>query len=61
MPPMSWAPSTTTFFSLALVVRLLAARYAVLDDCDEVYNYWEPLHLLLYGTGVGLRRAGCLC
>ena len=21
-------------------------------DCDEVYNYWEPLHYLLYGTGL---------
>lgn len=20
-------------------------------DCDEVFNYWEPLHFLLYGTG----------
>lgn len=20
-------------------------------DCDEVFNYWEPLHFLLFGTG----------
>ena len=21
-------------------------------DCDEVYNYWEPLHFLVHGTGL---------
>ncbi|OZC07174.1 plasmid Maintenance Protein [Onchocerca flexuosa] len=25
--------------------------WSVISDCDEVYNYWEPLHLFLYGTG----------
>ena len=23
-----------------------------LPDCDEVFNYYEPLHFLLYGTGL---------
>ncbi|KAI6178863.1 Alg9 mannosyltransferase domain containing protein [Aphelenchoides besseyi] len=23
----------------------------IILDCDEVYNYWEPLHLLLFGRG----------
>jgi len=23
-----------------------------ITDCDEVYNYWEPLHFLLYGYGM---------
>ncbi|KRX52756.1 Alpha-1,2-mannosyltransferase ALG9 [Trichinella sp. T9] len=21
-------------------------------DCDEVYNYWEPVHMLVYGSGM---------
>ncbi|VDK74941.1 unnamed protein product [Gongylonema pulchrum] len=25
--------------------------WSTISDCDEVYNYWEPLHLFLYGTG----------
>uniref|UniRef100_A0A915E6S3 Mannosyltransferase n=1 Tax=Ditylenchus dipsaci TaxID=166011 RepID=A0A915E6S3_9BILA len=25
--------------------------WAIITDCDEVYNYWEPLHLLLFGRG----------
>lgn len=36
---------------LVLVVsRLIAARYAIIDDCDEVFNYWEPVHLLVRQT-----------
>ena len=23
-----------------------------ISDCDETYNYWEPLHFLLYGSGL---------
>jgi alpha-1,2-mannosyltransferase len=26
-----------------------------LMDCDEVFNYWEPLHFLLYGAGSSLQ------
>ena len=25
--------------------------FNIIHDCDEVYNYWEPLHYLLYGYG----------
>jgi alpha-1,2-mannosyltransferase len=48
-------------FSLLLVPRLLAAQYAIIGDCDEgplsfrlltaVYNYWEPTHYLVHGSG----------
>ncbi|KAJ3354464.1 mannosyltransferase [Entophlyctis luteolus] len=32
--------------------RLLSAlQYPVIADCDEVFNYWEPTHFLLYGAG----------
>ncbi|EPX73212.1 mannosyltransferase complex subunit Alg9 [Schizosaccharomyces octosporus yFS286] len=39
-------------FSILLVLRLTSASFRVIDDCDEVYNYWEPLHYLLYGYGL---------
>ena len=32
-------------------VRVLAALWSPILDCDEVYNYWEPTHYLLYGHG----------
>lgn len=28
-----------------------AGIWSTIADCDEVFNYWEPLHLLLYGSG----------
>eukprot|EP00834_Sanchytrium_tribonematis_P001034 NODE_22_length_42145_cov_1.310612.p8 type:complete len:503 gc:universal NODE_22_length_42145_cov_1.310612:8936-7428(-) len=30
---------------------ILAAQYGFINDCDETYNYWEPLHFLHYGKG----------
>ena len=32
--------------------RLLSAALNIIHDCDEVFNYWEPLHYLLYGYGM---------
>ncbi|ORY83736.1 GPI mannosyltransferase, partial [Protomyces lactucae-debilis] len=31
--------------------RLLSAQHNIIHDTDETYNYWEPLHFLLHGTG----------
>lgn len=36
---------------LLLVPRLFSAFFNLIHDCDETYNYWEPLHYLLYGEG----------
>ena len=41
----------------ACVASLLAVRFAsaalnTVHDCDEVFNYWEPLHFLLHGYGL---------
>ena len=37
---------------LALVMlRYLSATSNIIHDCDEVFNYWEPLHFLLYNSG----------
>jgi len=32
-------------------LRMLWALYTPISDCDETYNYLEPIHYLLYGTG----------
>lgn len=31
--------------------RIWWANRMPIMDCDEVYNYWEPLHFLLFGSG----------
>ena len=32
--------------------RGLGALVNIVHDCDEVFNYWEPLHFLVHGTGM---------
>lgn len=36
--------------TLYIAVRIGTANLSPITDCDEVYNYWEPLHFLLYKT-----------
>jgi hypothetical protein len=31
--------------------RFVAALACPISDCDETYNYWEPAHFLLEGSG----------
>jgi len=38
---------------LYLLYRLALANQMPVTDCDEVYNYWEPLHFVLYQTEGG--------
>ncbi|XP_022140430.1 dol-P-Man:Man(6)GlcNAc(2)-PP-Dol alpha-1,2-mannosyltransferase [Momordica charantia] len=38
------------FFALGLL-RYMSATSNIIHDCDEVFNYWEPLHYLLYKSG----------
>ncbi|KAI8079525.1 Alg9-like mannosyltransferase family-domain-containing protein [Gilbertella persicaria] len=38
-------------FRILFIMRCFSALYRILDDCDEVYNYWEPTHYLLQGYG----------
>eukprot|EP00038_Savillea_parva_P010725 m.192314 g.192314 ORF g.192314 m.192314 type:complete len:575 (-) comp18618_c0_seq1:93-1817(-) len=45
-------PSWMLAFSVLLVFRLVGAAISHITDCDEVFNYWEPLHYLLHGTGL---------
>ncbi|XP_076656852.1 alpha-1,2-mannosyltransferase Alg9 isoform X1 [Halictus rubicundus] len=44
-------PGADTAFKLLLSVRFCSAIWSHITDCDETYNYWEPSHYLLYGTG----------
>ncbi|GJE87696.1 glycosyltransferase family 22 protein [Phanerochaete sordida] len=46
-----WTPSMSVAFRAYLLVRVLAAMYVNLNDCDEVFNFWEPLHYLDRGHG----------
>ena len=36
---------------ILLVCRMLSVALNNINDCDEVFNYWEPLHEVLYGYG----------
>lgn len=36
---------------LNVIVRYHCGLYMIIADCDESYNYWEPLNLLLRGFG----------
>eukprot|EP00039_Didymoeca_costata_P012120 m.173373 g.173373 ORF g.173373 m.173373 type:complete len:528 (-) comp15387_c0_seq1:1842-3425(-) len=38
--------------SVLVAVRCIGALLAHITDCDETFNYWEPLHYLLHGTGL---------
>ena len=36
---------------ICLAWRIWLANRMPIMDCDEVFNYWEPLHNMLYGSG----------
>ncbi|CAO2654437.1 Nn.00g111700.m01.CDS01 [Neocucurbitaria sp. VM-36] len=42
---------TTAFYVFALA-NLIAAAFSPIQDCDEVFNYWEPSHYLNHGYGL---------
>ncbi|KAJ7269399.1 glycosyltransferase family 22 protein [Mycena haematopus] len=46
-----WNPSFSLAVRILLLVRVTGAMYSNIDDCDEVFNFWEPLHLLDHGYG----------
>ncbi|KAI7894344.1 Alg9-like mannosyltransferase family-domain-containing protein [Mucor mucedo] len=43
--------SLMSAFRILFIMRCFSALYRLVDDCDEVYNYWEPTHYLLQGYG----------
>ena len=50
---MSGLPGVSSLWPVLLLglLRVWAALTNCLPDCDEVYNYYEPLHYLLYQSG----------
>uniref|UniRef100_K3WCF1 Mannosyltransferase n=1 Tax=Globisporangium ultimum (strain ATCC 200006 / CBS 805.95 / DAOM BR144) TaxID=431595 RepID=K3WCF1_GLOUD len=46
-----WTPTFETALSLLLLPRVASALVNPIADCDETFNYWEPLHYLMYGFG----------
>lgn len=51
-PPMEPPVPTIAIFYGFLLVNTLAAAFAPIQDCDEVFNYWEPTHYLNHGSGL---------
>eukprot|EP01116_Phalansterium_solitarium_P024330 TRINITY_DN8892_c0_g1_i1.p1 TRINITY_DN8892_c0_g1~~TRINITY_DN8892_c0_g1_i1.p1 ORF type:complete len:638 (+),score=175.74 TRINITY_DN8892_c0_g1_i1:126-1916(+) len=49
---MMWSPNLKTAFYALLIARILSALNNIIGDCDETFNYWEPLHFLRYGYGL---------
>ena len=39
-------------FALLSLARLASASLNLVHDCDETYNFWEPLHYLTHGHGM---------
>ncbi|PIL31538.1 hypothetical protein GSI_06240 [Ganoderma sinense ZZ0214-1] len=46
-----WCPSWSAALRILLLIRVAGAMYSGIQDCDEVYNFWEPLHYLWKGHG----------
>jgi len=39
------------YFYLLVLLRIFAAVYSPISDCDETFNYWEPCSYVLFGKG----------
>lgn len=46
-----WSPSFSFAVRVILLVRVAGAMYSGIADCDEVFNFWEPLHFWDRGYG----------
>ncbi|EPS25307.1 putative Dol-P-Man alpha-mannosyltransferase [Penicillium oxalicum 114-2] len=49
--PPFYLPLNATLY-LCLIVNGLAALYSPIQDCDEVFNFWEPTHYISHGYGL---------
>lgn len=50
-PPPLLLPLNIAFY-IVLISHIIAASSAPILDCDETYNYWEPLHYLTHNYGL---------
>uniref|UniRef100_A0A8C7NS90 Mannosyltransferase n=1 Tax=Oncorhynchus mykiss TaxID=8022 RepID=A0A8C7NS90_ONCMY len=55
-----WAPEGSTAFKCLLSARFCAALLSNISDCDETYNYWEPV-LVFYFVRCVLAFSCCIC
>lgn len=39
-------PGGAVTLAILLTARIISAYWGHIADCDETYNYWEPLHYL---------------
>ncbi|KAL5640326.1 hypothetical protein ACGC1H_007557 [Rhizoctonia solani] len=46
-----WCPTLSAAFRMLVLIRVAAATWSNIQDCDEVFNFWEPLHYLDQGHG----------
>ena len=46
-----WLPESDTAFKLLMSANMCSALINGVTDCDETFNYWEPLHHILYSEG----------
>jgi alpha-1,2-mannosyltransferase len=51
-PPNQTFVDSKAAFYFCFLSNTLAAAYAPIQDCDEVFNYWEPTHYLSHGYGL---------
>ncbi|KAH7729678.1 Plasmid Maintenance Protein containing protein [Aphelenchoides avenae] len=51
-----WRISLGIIAKILFSVRVMSSFWSQIADCDEVYNYWEPLHLLVFGRGFQTSR-----
>jgi alpha-1,2-mannosyltransferase len=47
-----WDPSFETALSILIIPRVISSFLNPIADCDESFNYWEPLHYILYRFGL---------
>ena len=50
-PPPFYLPLNITLY-ICLLVNGLAAFFAPIQDCDEIFNFWEPAHYVQHGYGL---------
>ncbi|KAJ5291935.1 GPI mannosyltransferase [Penicillium angulare] len=50
-PPTFYLPLNVTLY-VCLFANGLAAFFAPIQDCDEIFNFWEPAHYVQHGYGL---------
>ena len=43
---------SVTAFKAIFSARICSAFWSHISDCDETFNYWEPAHYLMFGSGM---------